>query len=132
MRRPEQSLHIASAKFMRHALPPQIIWFHCANGGKRTKPEASLFKAMGVLPGVPDLVFVMPNGQTAFIELKAPGGTLSNEQIEFQRRARANGCAYAICRSFDEVEATVTRWVGAYGLTLRARTVAAPILENAQ
>lgn len=132
MRRPEQTLHIAAAKFMRHALPTEIIWLHIPNGGKRTRAEASLFKAMGQLPGAPDFLLIMPNGQASWIELKSPTGVLSPVQIEFQRRARAIGCAYAVCRSFDEVEATLARWLAAYGLTLRARTVAAPILENAQ
>lgn len=128
----EQSLHIGVVSFLKRALPPQIVFFHPPNGGKRAGKSGSLLKAMGMLAGVPDLVFVMPNGQAAFIELKTPTGEVREEQIEFQRRVRANGCAYATCRSFDEVETTLVRWLAAYGLTLRARTVAAPLLENAQ
>lgn len=128
----EQSMHISVASFLKRALPPEILWFHCPNGGKRNLKEASLLKAMGTLAGVPDLIFVMPNGQAAFLELKTKTGEHSPEQITFAQRARLIGCAYATCRSFDEVEATLARWLAAYGLTLRARTVAAPILENAQ
>lgn len=126
----EQSLHISVAGFLKRALPPEILWFHCPNGGKRNLKEASLLKAMGTLAGVPDLIFIMPNGQAAFIELKTKTGEHSPEQITFAQRARLIGCAYATCRSFEEVEATVTRWLNAYGLSPRATSVVAPILEN--
>lgn len=123
MHRPEQKLHISVVAFLGRALPPEIVLFHPANGGKRTKPEASLLKAMGVLPGVPDLVAIMPNGQAAFIELKAPGGQLSPEQAAVRTKLLAAGCAYAVCRTLDEVEATITRWLAAFGLKPRASLI---------
>lgn len=51
------------------------LLFHIPNGGKRTKIEASRLKAMGVLPGVPDLFLALPLGgyHGMFIEIKKPG-----------------------------------------------------------
>jgi len=118
--RPEQSLHIAAVHFLRHALPEQVVFLHPANGGKRTTREAALFKAMGQLAGASDLLFFMPDGRVHALEFKADSGRLTDMQLEFQRRIEALGCPYAVCRSLDEVEATLSRWLGAYGLKLRA------------
>lgn len=51
------------------------LLFHIPNGGKRTKIEAGRFKAMGVLPGIPDLFFSYPNKgyHGMYIEMKKPG-----------------------------------------------------------
>lgn len=111
MARPEQKLHIGVASFLKVALPPGVIWFHVPNGGKRSKPEAALLKAMGARAGVPDLAFVLPNGQAAFIELKADGGRLSEAQLDFRDDAMALRCGYEVCTSIEEVERTLRRWL---------------------
>lgn len=130
MKRPEQALHISAVAFMRRALPPNVVFLHPANGGRRTKAEAALFKAMGVTAGAPDLIFIMPNAQAAFMEFKAPKGALSGEQIDFRQRVIANGCGYAEVRTMEEVEATLIRWLAAYQLTLRARLARPGALEG--
>ena len=81
-------------------------------------------EAMGVLAGVPDLTLLMPNAQASFIELKAPRSALSPEQIEFRRKVTALKCGYAVCSSVEEVEAVAARWLGAFGLKLKARIAA--------
>lgn len=58
MNRPEEALHKACVAYLRSALPKPWFCFHCANGGGRSKAEAGILKAMGVLAGMPD-VFVM-------------------------------------------------------------------------
>jgi len=52
---------------------PNCVWFFVNNGARLSKAQAGIAKAMGVLPGVADLVFVLPGGRVGFIELKAPG-----------------------------------------------------------
>lgn len=59
-----------------------FMFFHTPNSGHRSKSEASKFKLMGVLPGVPDLQFITPKG-VFFIELKKDTGRLSTSQKEF-------------------------------------------------
>jgi hypothetical protein len=64
---------------------PHLPWWHTPNGelrdhktrrrrsdGKliRYSPTGQKLKAMGAKRGVPDLTFIMPNGQGAFLELK--------------------------------------------------------------
>ena len=84
------------------------------------KATAGKLKGMGVLAGVPDLQFILPNGQAAFLELKNAAGELSVAQIEFRDRVLACGCGYATARTMEEAEAVLARWLAAYGLKLRA------------
>jgi VRR-NUC domain len=119
----EISLHMSVAAFLRRAWPVELVWFHVPNGEKRDKAAAGKLKGMGVLAGVPDFVFVLPNGQAAFLELKAKGGQLSPAQIEFRDRVLACGCGYATARSMEEAEDVLSRWLAAYGLTLGAHIV---------
>jgi hypothetical protein len=117
----EVSLHITVAGFLRRAWPPGLPWFHVPNGEVRDKATAGKLYAMGVRAGVPDFVFVMPNGQAAFLELKRDDDSdLSAKQIEFRNEALSCGCGYAVARTPEEAEAVLRRWAGVYGLRLRA------------
>jgi hypothetical protein len=116
----EISLHIQAASFMFRAMPPEVIWFHCPNGEVRDKATAGKLKAMGVLPGVFDFGLIWPNGQASWLELKVGDNDLSEEQVKFQDRARANRCGTATAWTLEQVEEILARWCGAYGLKLRA------------
>jgi hypothetical protein len=125
------------AAFLRLCWPPELPWWHTPNGGKREQvqridratgrpywfsPEAAKLKEMGVLAGVPDLTFVLPNAQVAFIELKVGDNQLSPEQEGLRAKLLNRGCGYAVCYSLDEVEATLRRWLAQYpGWALRNR-----------
>lgn len=82
----EDPIHIAIVDWLRVSLPHGWLVHHSANGGRRTKREADKFKAMGLLPGYPDIVIhgVMEAPGplsgcasslapwTGFLEVKAP------------------------------------------------------------
>src|SRR3990167_6040993 len=92
----EHDVQIAVADALRLFVKPGIVWYHCPNGSFRNKREAAKLKAYGVLPGVPDLCFVLPpNGQAAYLELKAPKGCLSSGQEAFRDKAVAAGAKWA-------------------------------------
>lgn len=116
-RRPEQELQIAAAQMLQAVLPPSVLWWHTPNGGGRSRAEAGLFRAMGVRAGVPDLVFVLPDGKAAFIELKVQRHTPSPAQDAFMEKALAVGCRVQVCRSLEEVFYTLEGW----GLPMRGR-----------
>lgn len=120
----ERALHINAVKYLRQALPPEVIAFHVANGEHRDLRTAQKLKAFGVLPGVSDLAFVLPGGRAAFLEFKSPRGSLSVEQKAFRDRVIAAGALFAECRSLPEVEGTLTAWLSGTGLSLRARIAA--------
>lgn len=124
MSRPEHHLHMASAGFLRRAMPDAIPWSHFPAGEKRDLRTAQKLKAMGLNAGWPDFVLVLPTGKLGAIELKAPKGRPSEAQVAFRERCVALGGWYAECRSVEEVEATLIRWLDPFGIKLRARLVA--------
>lgn len=130
----EDALHIAVADFMRLAWPADLEWLHVPNGGKREKvtrtradgstyefsPEAKKLKRMGVRPGAYDLWVQLPRGQYGWIELKTRSGQLSDDQIDFGQRIAAHGGGRVVCRSVEEVQAVLTKWLALFDRKLRA------------
>lgn len=92
----EDALQIECAKFAKKALylagEPQVF-HHSPNGGNRTQREASKFKMMGVLAGVPDTFLPLKSGEFCglYIELKKAGGAPSKEQKEFLNSVASEG-----------------------------------------
>lgn len=111
MRRPEQALQIAVAHFLRLALKDPIVWSAIGHGGGG-KIRGALLKAMGLRPGLPDIVIIAPGYQHAFsrsplvvgLELKSETGRQSTNQKLIQERWQFCGAHYFIARSVDEVE----------------------------
>lgn len=68
MQRHEENLHRACVAYLRATLPKPWFCFHVPNGGGRSKAEAGILKAMGVLAGMPDL-FVMGPGDPRTVEV---------------------------------------------------------------
>lgn len=132
-RSPERALHMSVEAFLRHAWPAHLPYTHFPAGELRDKATAGKLKAMGLKAGWPDFIFILPNGQAAFLELKAGRGDLSESQIELRRALVALKCGYAVARSVEDVERTLSRWLDLFGLTLRARTmkVAEPLAQQA-
>lgn len=104
------------ARFLKIAAP-DLLFFHVPNGGYRHPAEAKKLKDMGVMPGVPDMAFILPGGLIGFIELKTPTGRVSPDQKTFATACIERGAAYALCRSLEAVSETLTQW----GVKLRAR-----------
>lgn len=59
-------------------------------------------KAMGLIAGSADYVFVWENGG-AWIELKSATGSLSEAQRYFREWCRTTNSNHAVCRTLDEV-----------------------------
>lgn len=87
--------------------------FHVPNGGYRRKSEAARMKAEGVRPGVPDLCIPVARGDyhSLYIEMKAPGGKPTEEQVRWIWRLREEGmCAY-VCEGAQNAIALVDRYM---------------------
>ena len=89
---------------------PEMIVFHPANGGYRTKAEAARMKWIGVLAGIPDLVLLGRDGKTWLIELKAAGGSLSAEQRAVCDRCTAMRIPFVVAKSIDDVRLAFRLW----------------------
>ena len=114
---PEDDLHMAVAQFLDLALPKDACWTTVEHGGKRGKREAGRLKAKGVKPGWPDIEIIW-HGRAYFIELKAPKGLLSDNQITTHLALKQAGALIATLRSVEEVEGTLRGW----SIPLRATT----------
>ncbi len=99
MNRPEQALQRDVVRAL-HGLP--VTFFHPANGGKRTKIEAAIFKGQGVRAGVPDL-WIGQHGRTVFVELKSETGTVTKSQKTMHEELTYHGFPVAVCRTIGEV-----------------------------
>lgn len=144
MKRPEEALHRAGVAYLRDALPSPWIVFHVPNGGGRSKAEAGILKAMGVLAGMPDLFVLGPGSEVAHaagatplrprliaIEFKAPpkrlrtGGPskakprLSPAQTARQIDLGACGVPYLV---IDDL-ADLVQSLKALGVPLRGRSM---------
>lgn len=115
---------MSAAAYLRHAWPTELPWTHFPAGERRDAKTGAKLKAMGLAAGWPDFILLLPNGQAGFIELKAADGAMSEPQVEFRSKAIALRCAFATCRSLEEVEATCVRWLQAFNLAPRARLTA--------
>jgi hypothetical protein len=82
--------------------------YHVPNGGHRTATEAAIFHALGVRPGVSDLVLWLPvtrNGRPragGYVELKAGDNDPTFAQTKFLQRAASVGYAIAVVSSIRE------------------------------
>lgn len=94
-----------------------LFAFHVPNGanfgGDRALAAMQManLKKKGFVPGVPD-IFLVHEGRTYTIELKTPGGTPSEKQMEVRAKLDEAGAYTAVCDSLD----TALRCLEAWGL----------------
>lgn len=107
----ESHLQIQMVKWFRLQYPLYII-AAIPNGGHRNAIEAKIMKGEGVLAGFSDLIIVALNN-ILFIEVKTEKGKQSASQKKFQSDVERLGFQYSICRSLQDFQFTVERWLKA-------------------
>lgn len=77
-----------------------------SNNNKNDKVSAAKYinylKAEGLRTGAFDLVLLLGNNKTAFLELKTPKGKPTEEQLKFKDYFDSNGYTSAICKGYSE------------------------------
>lgn len=116
---PEAALQVTVVEALRLLGVPGLVYFRVPNDAKRTAAAGAWEKRMGLLPGVADLVILVPNRPVLFLELKARGEPQSIAQIAFASAARAAGAIYALADNIDDALAILAMH-GA--ITRRAQT----------
>lgn len=76
---------------------------------RRVKQMAAL-KRDGLLPGFPDLLVYGSRGRIGHIEVKAPGGRVTEAQQRCREWLEGLGHCYAVCRSDDDAVAALAAW----------------------
>lgn len=112
------------AKFLRLALPAEVLFLHVPNGEQRDARTGGKLKAMGALAGALDFLLIFPGGVARWLELKTLTGSISDVQAVFIRRVGELGCPTAVCRTLEQVEAVVAVWAHETGTALRAHLTA--------
>ncbi len=95
----EQEAFFRWAELSETKYPCLATMHHIPNGGMRNRAEAAKLKRQGVKKGVPDIFLPYACGgyNGLYIELKAKGGVLSDEQDAFLREVSKSGYLAAVC-----------------------------------
>lgn len=89
---------------------PKYIIAAIPNGGRRNALEAKIMKGEGVLAGFSDLV-VIAEANVLFVEVKTKEGRQSELQKKFQADVERLGFQYSVCRSLQDFQLTVEKWL---------------------
>jgi VRR-NUC domain len=106
---PEAQIQRAVFQHIRLRLAPGAFAFHVPNGGARRPIEAAILKGLGVTAGVPDVIAIK-GGRTFALELKAPGGRLTDAQRAAHEALRAAGAEVAIADSLGAALRQLQDW----------------------
>ena len=85
---PESRMQRALVQIVRLSERPGVVWHSIPNEGARSARFGAELKAMGLKPGVADMIFVI-DGKAHYLELKAANGRLSETQRLFAADCRA-------------------------------------------
>lgn len=117
MHESEHDIQIALFDFLalvQHQIPETQFILHVPNGEYRTKATAARLKRMGVRPGVPDILILVPaNGYHGMtIELKKPGGRLSEHQERWARELITRDYYAITCTDWQTAAAAILEYLG--------------------
>ena len=124
MNQEEHNIQCACVRWFNYQWPEyRGLLFAVPNGGARSKATAGKLKAEGVVPGVADLILLVPDNYETLatprsgtwyhsihalcIEMKTEKGYQSPEQKEWAEKVRKYGYRYVVVRSLDEFIAVV-------------------------
>ena len=90
-----------------------FLWFHnthphlrgrlfLVNNTPKNATDGARLKAMGMVKGVSDMIYLRVDHPPLCLEFKLPTGKQSREQVTWQNLAEATGAEYRIIRTFDE------------------------------
>jgi hypothetical protein len=107
--RPEDAIQRAVFEHIAMRGSPDVFAFHPANGGRRSRIEAAILKGLGVRAGVPDVIAIKA-GCAFALELKAPGGRITETQHGAHTALRAAGAAVVTTYGLDDALDQLERW----------------------
>jgi hypothetical protein len=110
---PEARLQKAILQHLKLTAPKDVFWFHPANEGRRGVVTGANLKALGMLPGVADLVIVVA-GRAFFMEIKSASGRLSDAQQAFAETCKRGGSEWVCVNNIDDALKHLRKW-GAIG-----------------
>lgn len=109
----EQQALIEWSILQSKAYPELELLHHIPNGGKRNIATAARLKREGVKAGVPDLCLPVPKGKWhgLYIEMKAPKGKVSDNQVKWIEALKNQGYAVAVCYGWESAKENILRYL---------------------
>ena len=105
----EQQIQKAVFGHLRARAVPGAFFWHPFSGGFRKPKEAAIFKGLGAIAGLPD-VMVLHQGQLYSIELKTETGRPTETQLCVLDAIRAAGGHAVVCNGLDRAIACLEAW----------------------
>ena len=99
--------HILQVRIVNYLRLNNIFVIAIPNGGRRDAITGSRLKSEGVVAGAPDLVLILNDGETVWVELKTTTGRQQLSQKWFQEQLEQLQHNYLIWRSIDDAMAFV-------------------------
>jgi len=96
----EQQLQSQCVTWLWNTHPETRGLFFAVNNNSEHVARAMNRKAVGMVPGVSDTIFLW-NGSAYLIEFKTPNGKQSPAQIRWEKKVTIAGFKYFVVRSFD-------------------------------
>src|SRR6266478_1489760 len=97
----EHLIQVRLCDYLAYAKRDDVYFFAVPNQSNRHISNAAKMKAEGVRSGIADLCFMMPGGRVGWLEMKKPGGTLSDTQKNFRDICARLGHAWGLAKSVD-------------------------------
>jgi VRR-NUC domain len=106
----EISIQIKAVYEVRKVLRDGWILIHPPNEEVRSGRTLAKQMALGMHPGVPDLIVFSPKGKPHFMEFKTETGALNDAQEDFQFWAIKANVRHSVVRSVDEAMRVFEFW----------------------
>ena len=116
MKQTEHNLQSACIKWFRLQYPKLALnLFAIPNGAKRSNFAGRWYKKEGLTKGVADCYLAVPSTDLhgAFIEFKAPKGTQTEAQRDFEKAMLLHDYAYWLVNDFDDFVNKINNYIGA-------------------
>ncbi len=108
-RQNEESLQSTILHWMEQHRP-DLLCIHIPNGAIRTHRERRRMLEQGMVPGMPDLLLIDAEGRHGYMEVKTDRGSLSMTQWDIREELVKRKVPWALVRSVEDVERTLTTW----------------------
>jgi cobyric acid synthase len=94
--------HALQSQIVQYLRANQVFCFAVPNAGMRSVGAARYYKQEGLLSGCADLLILLPQAKTIFVELKVGKNQQTQRQMDFELGVRSLGFSYQIWRTFDD------------------------------
>lgn len=109
----EFELQCKVADDLRRWATPNWAWTHFPAGERRDDVTGARLKRMGLMPGWPDFILIAPaqsHPRPHFLELKRPGGKLTEHQAGFALWCQLNKCPHAVTSDYRTAVRILQAW----------------------